>query len=193
MDPRLSIAVVVKNAESTLYRDVQRLVDFGAELFSDDERAVPFSILLVHSESTDDTVALAIELEREFSQVSVCRETTSNQMDLVRVAMRCTSGDYVLVCDTSIGPADLHQLWSHSSRDQFVMASVFQQQTIIRTAFGDETLESRSAIASGSEARLIARRRMMQDARFDDRHSEPSHLRPLGSHSWHSANAFSSI
>lgn len=177
--PSLSIVLVVNNAEATLSDSIHRLMDYGSEL------ATTFDVLVIDDDSMDDTLNVASDLARKFPQVRVHHNPVSGHTEFIQLAIRRTQGEYVLICDGEMTVDEIRHLWSLRVKEEFVMASVFANQVVVRTSAGDEVIPTEMIPSNSS--RLIYRQKLAVEARYDQAHqdfrpaSPPVYLRPLNS------------
>lgn len=90
----LSVILPVQNAENQVESRVRALLDVISELTSE------FELLIVDNGSTDSTEEVAMELMREFPQISMFRQSQStDEMEAARRGIAKTSGEMVLIHD----------------------------------------------------------------------------------------------
>lgn len=119
MDLSLSIVLPVHNAQSSLVRDVQLLLEIVSDI------TPQFEILIVDDASSDHTEEVAHELSREYPQLRVARhDKRLGQAAAVESALKLTSGDVVFVQDEGgeIRAAEIRQLWQMRNDRDLVMA-----------------------------------------------------------------------
>ena len=119
MDPSLSVVLPVHNAESTILRAIDELLEVLPDI------AARFEILIVDDGSTDQTEEIAHDLARRFPQLRVARhQRRRGAAAAVQTAMARTTGDVVFVHDeaTEISAAEIRRLWEMRHDKQRVMA-----------------------------------------------------------------------
>ena len=128
----LSILLPVCNVESTLQRDVTRLLDMATTLTG------RFEVVIVDDASTDHTVEVAYDLQIRYPQVIVVRNSKPRGIgESLRRAMLRSSGD-VICAHEGNGPIhapDVHQLWQLREQEDIVLARRNSQQLTMEDAW----------------------------------------------------------
>ena len=109
MDQSLSVVLPVRNAEATLARQINQLLDILPDLTS------RFEVLIVDDGSTDHTEESARELAREFPQLKVVRHAApQGASGVVQTGLEQASGEVVFVQDSEIpiSANSLKKLWT---------------------------------------------------------------------------------
>jgi len=105
----LSVIVPVRNAETSLVGQIERLLDLLPDLTPD------FEILVVDDGSTDHTVDLARELTQRFPQVRMIRHTQPRGAEATaQTGLSWARGQTVIVQEepAALGATELRRLWS---------------------------------------------------------------------------------
>ena len=90
--PVVSIVVPVFNEEALLFGSVVELIERMKDL------DLPYEILICENGSTDDTVEIALRLDRRFPQVRMLSVDEPNYGKALRAGILAARGDYV-ICD----------------------------------------------------------------------------------------------
>ena len=149
MDQSLSIILPVHNAEQTLARQVNDLLEVVPELTS------RFEVLIVDDGSTDQTEEVAHDLSRQFPQLHVARHSCrQGAAGAVITALQRTSGDVLFVHDgrAPVRTGELRRMWELREDEQLVMARS-QSRTPARPTDLAERLEAWWTAVQGASSR----------------------------------------
>lgn len=108
LQPLLSFVLPVRNAESTLKRDVGRLLELLPDLTS------RFEILVIDDGSNDHTQEVADDLAREFPQVRLARHERPGGREAVLATARArATGDFSIVQEgATVSASELARMWT---------------------------------------------------------------------------------
>ena len=115
----LSVVLPVRNAESTLQKQLLELLEV-----LDDLRAT-FEVLVVDDASSDQTEEVAFELARRYPQVRLLRSSEpQGTAAAIQAGLARATGEVVFVQETPgrISSADLARLWDMRDDEDLVMA-----------------------------------------------------------------------
>lgn len=119
MNPSLSVILPIYNAEATLARQVEQLLELLPDL------TARFEILVVDDGSTDHTGDIAHELKQRYPQLKIARHAWQRGMAAaVQTGMARSSGDIVFVQEeqTDVSTSDIRRLWEMRNDDKLIMA-----------------------------------------------------------------------
>lgn len=119
MNPSLSVILPIYNAEATLSRQIEQLLELLPDL------TARFEILVVDDGSTDHTGDVAHELRQRYPQLKVARHAWQRGMAAaVQTGMARSCGDIVFVQEeqVDISISDIRRLWEMRNDDKLIMA-----------------------------------------------------------------------
>jgi glycosyltransferase involved in cell wall biosynthesis len=170
----LSIVVPISNAESTLARQIHRLLDILPDLTN------RFEVVIVDDASVDHTVDVARDLAAQFPQVRLIRHRqTLGTEAAVRTGLQWASGRTVFVQEdpASLSPTDLRRLWALRHDEELVMArseprpGIFDDRLLARLSQWGRKLQSLSPPAAGGGIHMIRRtavERLLADSETEE-------------------------
>lgn len=173
VDHSLSIVLPVHNAQDTLARDIDQLLDLLPDLTSQ------FEILIVDDGSTDHSEEIAHELALEYPQVRVTRhQARLGQSAAVRTAVAETTGDVVLIQDegAEVSSAEIRRLWELRHDQELLVARAEMPRRTLsphlldRLANWGEQLRSDPAAAAPGGIQMIRREAVAELAYEDAAH-----------------------
>jgi len=115
LNDSLSILIPIHNAQSTLAKDVGRLLEVASEL------TTRFDVLILDDGSTDRTEEVACDLATQYSQVSYVRFPEQRGLaSALRAGLSQTKGEFVSVCNTEhpVSWDNLSRLWTQRRSPQ---------------------------------------------------------------------------
>ncbi|MCA9177036.1 MAG: glycosyltransferase family 2 protein [Planctomycetales bacterium] len=118
MEQSLSIIIAAHNAQQTIERQVQDLLEVATDLTGQIE------VLVVDDGSEDDTEEVTYELTRRYPQVQLVRhETQRGTTAAIRTGMNRTHGEIVLVQDSTapVKASDVRRLWAMGKEEDILM------------------------------------------------------------------------
>lgn len=163
MNHSLSYILPVKNAQSGLTSQVDRLLEMLSEL-------TPwFELLIVDEGSNDDTTEIAYELAQRYPQVNVVCAVDS-ESDSMLETMGQLSGEVVFLADRLAEPEahELRTLWNMRNDKQLVMARLprgpqnVSTDLITRLMSWGDALRDAGDDAPARTVRMLRRSAMMQ-------------------------------
>jgi glycosyltransferase involved in cell wall biosynthesis len=180
LNDSLSIVVPVSNAESTLARQIHRLLDILPDLTG------RFEVVIVDDASADHTVDLARDLAAQYPQIRLIRHRQPLGTEAaVRTGLQWASGRTVFVQEDSaaLSPTDLRRLWALRHDEELVMArteqrpGIFDDRLLARLSQWGRKLQSLSPPAAGAGGIHMIRRtaveRLLADCEADEPASAP--------------------
>jgi glycosyltransferase involved in cell wall biosynthesis len=159
----LSYILPVKNAQSDLVQQVERLLDMLSEL-------TPwFELLIVDEQSYDDTQEIAYDLAQRYPQVNVTR-CTEDQLENLLDTMSKLHSEVVFLADRQSRPEayELRQLWDMRHNDRLVMARLprgpenLPDDLITRLISWGDALRDAGSGSSTHSVRMLRRSAMMR-------------------------------
>lgn len=118
MEQSLSIIIAAHNAQQTIERQVQDLLEVATDLTGQIE------VLVVDDGSEDDTEEVTYELTRRYPQVQLVRhETQRGTTAAIRTGMNRTRGEIVFVQDSTapVKASDVRRLWAMGKEEDILM------------------------------------------------------------------------
>jgi hypothetical protein len=180
----LSILVPVRNAEASLARQVDKLLEVLPEL------TPRFEILVVDDGSTDHTVEIARELARRYPQLRMIRHTQPRGAQAtIQTGLQWAQSQTVFVQEdaTALSATDLRRLWSLRQKPAAARPSAasspgaFAPELLQRLTTWGEALRHLAAGHSGQSVQMIRREASSTDCRTDAAHKAPPR-EPRGPH-----------
>ena len=106
MPNSLSVLLPVKNAQATLAKTVQEILDVAADL------SEQFELLIIDDGSADATSEIATELTRNYPQVrAVCQGRSLGREAAIRSGLKQSRGDVVLLHEEKGGTPMEEIVW----------------------------------------------------------------------------------
>jgi glycosyltransferase involved in cell wall biosynthesis len=171
LNDSLSIVVPISNAETTLARQVHRLLDILPDLTN------RFEVVIVDDASVDHTVDVARDLAAQYPQVRLIRHRqTMGTEAALRTGLQWASGHTVFVQEdaASLSPADLRRLWALRNDEELVMArsqprpGIFDDRLLARLSQWGRNLQTAAAGGGIHMIRRSAVERLLADCETDE-------------------------